>query len=68
MGDISLTVVTDYDREHVAVFVGSEYVFGSDPYEVNVAELLRMLIERDMLVGYKVVEDGTYNDPSEYFD
>lgn len=61
-----ITVVTDYNRESMAVFVGDEQVYGEDPHEIDAVNLLQRVFEH-IDPNIKIVEEFTYGRPYEWF-
>ncbi len=69
MSDVLITVVEDYDREGVAVFIDGDFLYGADPYHIDLYEFLEQLSRRKYMMDGVILERGeTYGRPYEYFE
>lgn len=67
MGLPKVTIVEDYDRESVAVFVDGKHVYGDDPYQVRILDLLKGVLDAiNIDIDYE--EQFTYGRPYEFFE
>lgn len=69
MEEVVVTVVEGYERESVAVFIDGDYLYGSDPHEIELFDFLKQLQKRrGMLVDVRLEHASTYGRAYEYFD